>query len=431
MAATDSNSGWTTSSLEHLASWTRLLRGPKHIRRYQLRAVERLIRHAADQVPYYRQAFASAKVAPAHLRSLDDLARFPINSKSDFQQAPLQSRFAAGFSVENCRIHETSGSTGERMLIARTPAEELKLFGRRLRSQILSGLRPWHRRLNLGTTPRQLAAHKLGVFRASGVELCHSPKEVLDEAERLRPHILKGPPGALELLLEEDPQRLAALSPQLILTGAEQLPGGLRDRLERCCACEILDSYGAVECNLIAWECKSCRMYHTCDDSVIVEVLNGDRPALPGEEGDVVVTALHSYAMPFIRYRIGDRVSLPASTSACSIPFGAISKIEGRAVDYLRFPGSTPVSPYEIMDQLDAIPEVRRYHVLQDETYTVHVRFEAPAADCASIEHLVRDSLKQVLPIDAVIEACRVDRIDAKGALKRRFVQSRVTSVVV
>lgn len=425
-----SSSGSAAASLEHLASWARLFGGRRNIRRYQLRALQRLVRHAAAQVPYYRQVFASARVGPAGLRSLDDLARFPIGSKGDLQQAPLSSRFAAGFSVENCRVHETSGSTGERLLIARTPAEELMLFGRRLRSQILSGLRPWHRRLNVGTNPRQLAAHKLGLFRASGVELCRSPKEILDEAERLQPHILKGPPGALELLLEEDAQRLAALSLTLIFTGAEQLPGGLRDRLEECCTCRVLDFYGAVECNLIAWECKGCGSYHICDDSVIVEVLNGDRPALPGEEGDVVVTALHSYAMPFIRYRIGDRVSLPASASACSIPFGTIAKIQGRSVDYLRFPGNVSVSPYQIMDQLDALAEVRRYEVVQDETHAIQVQFEAPEAGDSSIERRVRDILKSVLPCNVVIETRRVDRIDSTAAAKRRFVQSRVTRAV-
>lgn len=427
LAAGGSSTGSAAACLEHLASWTRLLRGPQQIRHYQLRALQRLVHHAADRVPYYRQAFASAQVGPDDLRSLDDLARLPVSSKSDLQQVPLASRFATGFSVDNCRVHETSGSTGERMLIARTPAEELKLFGRRLRSQVLNGLRPWRRRLIIGAAPRQLGAHKLGAFRTSGIELSHSPKEMLDVMQRLRPDILKGPPGALERLLEEDPQRLSALGLQMILTGAEQLPGGLRSRLEECCGCTVLDSYGAVECNLIAWECRRCRMYHTCDDSVIVEVWNGSRPALPGEEGDVVVTALHSYAMPFIRYRIGDRVSLPSSPPPCSIPFGVISKIQGRIVDYLHFPGNAVVSPYTIMDELDSIVEVRRYQVVQEEIRSVQVNFEAATVNDPWIEQRVSDSLRRVLPHDVAIESRRVDRVDAAADIKRRFVQSRVT----
>jgi hypothetical protein len=96
----------------------------------------------------------------------------------------------------------------------------------------------------------------------------------------------------------------------------------------------------------------------------------------------------------------------------------------------LRFPGNIAVSPYEIMDQLDSITEVRRYQVLQDETYSVQVMFEAAAAHDPSIEHRVRDSMKQVLPGDVVIHSRRVDRIDSTAAAKRRFVQSRITSAV-
>jgi hypothetical protein len=79
------------------------------------------------------------------------------------------------------------------------------------------------------------------------------------------------------------------------------------------------------------------------------------------------------------------------------------------------------------MDQLDTIAEVRRYHVVQEETYSVQVKFETTAIDDAFIERRVRDSLKPILPRDAVIEVCRVERIDAPAAAKRSFVQSRVS----
>jgi hypothetical protein len=71
---------------------------------------------------------------------------------------------------------------------------------------------------------------------------------------------------------------------------------------------------------------------------------------------------------------------------------------------------------------------VRRNQVLQEETHSVKVNCEAAAAHDELIEQRVGDRLKRVLPRDVVIETRRVDRIDPTPNMKRRFVQSRITS---
>jgi phenylacetate-coenzyme A ligase PaaK-like adenylate-forming protein len=69
---------------------------------------------------------------------------------------------------------------------------------------------------------------------------------------------------------------------------------------------------------------------HTCDEAALVEVVHDGRPAADGEQGDVVATALHSYAMPFIRYRLGDIVTRGEQSCACGLPFATIGTIQGR-----------------------------------------------------------------------------------------------------
>jgi phenylacetate-CoA ligase len=76
----------------------------------------------------------------------------------------------------------------------------------------------------------------------------------------------------------------------------------------------------------MAWECRHSGDLHTCDDGVLIEVLVDGRPAEPGERGEVVVTNLHAYAMPFIRYRIGD-VATREAPCGCGAPFAAIGEI--------------------------------------------------------------------------------------------------------
>lgn len=412
------------AALEHVTSWPRLVSSPQQIRAYQLRQLRRLARHAEQRVPYYAQRFAQSGVSPGDIQRLDDLRKLPVSDKQDYQDSLIADRFASGVRSRDCRLYETSGSTGQRMVVARTPKEDLRLFGRRLRSQVLSGLRPWHRRLLMGASPRQLANHRLGIFRTSSVDLALPPSEMLNVAERLRPHVLKGPPGAFEQIIDVAPARLAALSLKLIFTGGELLSESIRTLLESVSGCPVVDFYGAVECNLIAWECLHCGLYHTCDDSVIVEVLNGNRPAGPGEEGDVVVTALHSYAMPFIRYRIGDRVRRSKQHPSCSVPFGMIESIQGRSNDYLHFTNGVSVSPYQVMDELDEIPEIRRYQVIQEHSNRVAVEYETSEAEEQAVSERVQLNLRRVLPSSVTIEARRVENIGIDPSEKRRFVRS-------
>ena len=69
----------------------------------------------------------------------------------------------------------------------------------------------------------------------------------------------------------------------------------------------------------IAYECEAHVGHHVVGEGYIVEVLKDGRPAAPGEIGEVVVTDLNNYCLPFIRYRIGDLAEAldPNETCAC------------------------------------------------------------------------------------------------------------------
>jgi phenylacetate-CoA ligase len=248
-------------------------------------------------------------------------------------------------------------------------------------------------------------------------------EQMMEELEIRRPHIVKGPPNALDLLAEKYAGRLAALRVQLVFTGAEQLSARTRQRIEGAYGCPVIDFYGAVECNLIAWQCVWCGLYHTCDDSVIVEVVRGGRPAQPGEEGEVVITALHSHAMPFIRYRVGDVVRLPAARPSCPIGFGAIESVQGRIVDYLRFSNGVQVSPYTVMDELDVVEGLQRYEAAQIGPAAMLIRFQPINPNGKEeMSRLVRDQCERVLPREVKIQTEAVERFEVSLTEKRRFV---------
>ena len=418
---------YVASAAEHLASWRRIWLTPETIRRYQETALLDVVRRASHETPYFRRMFQEAGLQSQDVRSLADLSLIPLSDKATLQRAGLQDRLALGASIDGCAIHETSGSTGEPLRAVRSPDEELLLFGRRLRSLVLSGLRPNSRRVHLGSVPERNVVHSAGLFKVWSIPLTTDPDETIARLENLRPDIVKGPPAAMERLVDAHADRVRALRLRSLFTGAEQLSRMARTRLETAYGCRVVDFYGSVECNLIAWECLRCGRYHTSDDSVIVEVLKDGCAAQPGEEGEVVVTVLHSHVMPIIRYRLGDVVRLSAESSDCAIGFGSFESVRGRIVDYMRFEGGQMLSPHIMMDQLEVIEGISRYVVEQTGPNAVRVKYQLldPSAQ-KGVAETIRARGKAALPEGVELSAEAVEHIVLEPNRKRRFVKAYV-----
>jgi phenylacetate-CoA ligase len=122
------------------------------------------------------------------------------------------------------------------------------------------------------------------------------------------------------------------VSPKGIISSAQTLPEGSRKVIEEAFGCRVFDKYGSREFSGIAYECDAHEGHHVVGEGYIVEVLKDGKPAKPGEIGEVVITDLNNYCLPFIRYRIGDLAEAMDSsvTCACGRGLPRLGKIEGR-----------------------------------------------------------------------------------------------------
>lgn len=158
------------------------------------------------------------------------------------------------------------------------------------------------------------------------------------------------------------------IRPRFLVVGAEVLTPLMRHQITKAFETPVFEVYGSHEFNLVASECKETGELHTCDDCMIVEVLKDGRPAATGERGEVVGTGLHSFAMPFIRYQLGDIVTKGFETCRCGQPFSTIRTVQGRMLDYFPLPGGRMIHPYEIVLILvnTASTWVRQYQLIQE-----------------------------------------------------------------
>jgi len=200
---------------------------------------------------------------------------------------------------------------------------------------------------------------------------------MVQKLREYRPDVLEGYPGVLAKIaenIEDDPSRL--ICPRLVVVGGEVLSPLMRDVIARAFAAPVFDFYASYEFKLLAWECKETGKFHVCDDAVILEVLKEGRPASIGERGEVVGTGLHSFAMPFIRFRLGDIVTRGSETCSCGQPFTTIREVQGRIIDYFLLPDGRVIHPYEILSLFlsDAYPWIRQYQLTQESEGLVVLR---------------------------------------------------------
>jgi phenylacetate-CoA ligase len=402
--------------------WHRPRSSPAHFRRWRDARVRLLVRHASANVPFYRRRLGNCD----EVRGAGDLPSLPLLRKADLFDTPLEDFLTAGTNLPACIVHDSSGTTGEPIHVVRSRAEEYALFAHRLRAQILSGLKPWHLRIKIGWVPVETVPRRVGLFRWGTVSESLSQTEIVERLEESRPDVLYTHPGMFELLLANHHEAyLRALRPKLLFSGAEPLPQSLRARLEEVFECPLVDFYGAAEVNLIAWECRACRCYHTCDDGVLVEVLRDDgSEAGPGEFGRLVVTALHSFTMPFIRYEIGDVVRRPEKASDCETRFGCIDRIAGRMSEYMLLPNGQWLTPYRLEEAIEGVPGIRRFQAVQTAPGEIVFRVQAaPAFNGGSMERL-RVNFTSLLPAEVQVNIRVVDNIPLTPAGKHRVVQA-------
>ncbi|HXJ79905.1 MAG TPA: hypothetical protein VMS64_14630 [Candidatus Methylomirabilis sp.] len=385
----------------------------RHARRDEIAAFQeahlrRLVDHAYESVPRYRTLFERHGLAPHHIRTLADLARIPLTSRRDLQEAPVENVVTRGVNAATLLAHRTSGSTGVPLTIRRTWCEERLASAFWMRALRDFGVRPWHSRASIGFplahNPRdwdvpQRIIRRFGLYRTTRLD-CRLPiAELVARLETRRPDVIVGSPGLLARIGQTMPRdQSRALRLRSVITGGEVLTPLLRRQITTTFGAPVHDVYATHELGVIGWQCLQVGTFHVSDDSVIVEVLKDSRPARPGETGEVIVTRLHAFAMPFIRYRLGDLVTQGDGSCACGAPFSTLLTVQGRMLDYFPLAGGRLLHPYELVTVIvkHGVRWVGQYQLTQ----------ERPDRVVARVMPLATPSPEEVDALEQAARAC-------------------------
>ena len=224
------------------------------------------------------------------------------------------------------------------------------------------------------------------------------------------------------------------LAPKSVITGGEQLTDRDRHVLARVFGTEPHSKYSTAEVFDIASECMAHSGFHIAAEDVVVEVVDDNGvPVTQGHQGRVVVTNLHNYGMPFIRYDLGDSGALLAGTCPCGRELPRLSGLIGRRNTYMHTRSGWRISSGGLyLERLASLP-VMQYQVVQEDLDTV-IMYLVPAAvqspeELAALREKVRDMFAGAFGETIRFDVQFTDRISPGAAGKHTFVFSKVDPV--
>lgn len=389
----------------------------EQIRAWQSSELRKLVRSAYHGTDHYRQRWVAGRIDPERITALSDLERLPILEKQEVREnaSLLVNRDLPGSQI----VINTSGTTGmplrvicDREALQRNYAHFYRFrerigIARKARCATFAGRtivapdrkKPPFWRYNAVTNSTLFSSYHLSEGNIPAY---------IDKLRRLQPELIDSYPSAVFLLA----RRLLAtrdksIRPGAIITSSETLLDGQRMDIEQAFGCRVHDQYGSAEMAAFIAQCE-LGTYHVWPTYGIAEVLVGDRPARPGEAGELVCTGFINNRMPFIRYRTGDWAVQGDGRCACGLSYPTIVSIEGRMDDIIVTPDGRQVGrldpvfkgiPERVINEAQ-IAQVARDRVVM--RYVPGEAFDAGALDTVQAElegrlgPLVRVEMKRV-----------------------------------
>jgi phenylacetate-CoA ligase len=323
----------------HKTQWL----SPSDMRALQDEKLRRLVRHAWRNVPYYRSQMQERGLRPEDIRGQEDLHELPYLTKDLVRRHLYFDIMSEDHDKANVLRVTTSGSTGEPFVCYADRAQLEFRWAATLRAQEWTGyrlgdptVRLWHQ--TIGMSRSQILRERadavlcnrsfVPVFEMSEASL----ERMVEEFRRRKPVLIDGYAEAFDFLAQYiQAKGSLGFRPKALMSSAQMLPGKSREVIEKAFGCRVFDKYGSREFSGIAYECDAHAGHHVVSEGYIVEILVDGRPAAPGETGEVFVTDLNNYCMPFIRYRIGDLAEAMADEPCtCGRGMPRIGEIQGR-----------------------------------------------------------------------------------------------------
>ncbi len=407
------------------------------IREYQECRLRELLNHCQNHVPHYRRLMQMHGIT-AETVSIDNIRKyFPVITKADLRNSTREFLSTAFHRRGRIKIN-TSGTTGSPLIITTTRSavqHNYAFFARFLRWAGVSVNQPsatfcgrviipsrqtrppfWRRNYALNNTlfsSYHIAEDTITAY--------------IQELERSNPRFIDSYPSAIFTVAHYVNRNAIqhGIRPKAIITSSETLLSHQRIEIEKAFQCPVFDQYGSAEMIAFIGQCEH-GTYHANPEYGLLEVLdNQGRPVAKGVVGQLVFTGFLNFAMPLIRYRIGDSAILANYACKCGRNFPVIESLAGRTDDLIVTPDGRYVGRLDPI--FKGLKHIKESQIIQERPDLIVIRLVRETGYTEETGRELVEALKgRVGDIAITIEYC--DAIPRTATGKFLSVVSKVPS---
>ncbi len=408
------------------------------IANYQDEQLRKLVRHAYDTVPFYRERMSKRKLTPQDFRSRADLSKLPILTKEDVRQNYSQLISSAARSEETVARH-TSGTTGKSLdflTSKRGMAFQWAVWWRH-RARFGMELDAWHVNFTgkMAVPPEQSRPPywRWNWPMHQGLVNMHhlTPAKIPAIIEFLNDHDFQYYSGYPSVLHAAAYAALEAglklpRPPKFIVTGAENMLDFQRRDLASFTGATLTDQYGFSEGCGNASQCTEF-VYHEDFEFGIMEAVDQHTTA-DGVEATIVCTGFANPEFPFLRYEVGDTGlwSEPSFQCPCGRQSAVLTRILGRVDDFVVTPEGNRIMRFDYC--FKGTVNIQECQVVQDRLGEIRLRIVRRPAYSGRDEELVAQEVHHWISPKLDLRFEYVDEIERERSGKFRAVKSNLAS---
>lgn len=404
------------------------------LRELQNRRLQALVKHSCENTKYYRNLFNKLGLKPEDFCSKEDLKKLPILTRDNLR-ANFKDIIDGNYIQKGAVVDYTSGTTGTPRKIyinydclqysyaLYSRAMEWFGLGHNPRKACLGGrlivpvrqTKPPFWRFNMCDNQLLLSAYHITEQNTK-----HYVKRLMDFV----PEIIDGYPSNLYTLARFMKRlNFRGVYPKVIFSNSEMLLDSQRKCIEEQFRCAVYDWYGNSESACVVIQCPDGG-YHISDEFCIIEIINDAGAADTDTIGKVVCTGLFNYAMPLIRYEVGDLAALSNDKCSCGRSLSLLKCIEGRIEDSIvTADGRVLVIP--IFKEINNVAESQ---IIQESQNRLKVRVVKERGYSDKDSRKIIDFLADRVGRNMKIEIEFTESIERTKSGKFRFIVSRLNA---